>query len=159
MRFYPDSRSGVTRIKLPRLDNGEQRGVLEVQTDIPGFGQPLLFLATHLDHRPKNEERLASAQAVLDITADQPDRPALLAGDLNDLPESAVLNRIEQQWRRANSSVLPTIPVANPRRQIDYILLRPAARWRVTETKVIDDRVASDHRPIRATLELVPALN
>jgi endonuclease/exonuclease/phosphatase family metal-dependent hydrolase len=141
------------------LDNGEQRGVLEVQADLPGFSHPLLFLATHLDHRPKNEERLASAQAILDITADQPDQPALLAGDLNDLPESAVLNRFGQQWSRANVNVLPTIPVENPRRQIDYILLRPSARWRVIETKVVNEAVASDHRPIFATLELLPDSN
>ena len=145
--------------KLPRLDDGEQRGVLEVQADLPGFSHPLLFLATHLDHRPKNEERLASAQAILDITADQPDRPALLAGDLNDLPESAVLNRFGQQWGRANVNVLPTIPVENPRRQIDYILLRPPARWRVIETKVVNEAVASDHRPIFVTLELLPDSN
>jgi len=141
--------------KLPRLDNGEQRGVLEVHAELPGFSQPLLFLATHLDHRPKNEERLASAQAILDITAQQPDRPALLAGDLNDLPESDVLNRFGQQWSRSNVNVMPSIPVENPRRQIDYILVRPSSRWRVIETKVINEALASDHRPIFAVLELL----
>jgi endonuclease/exonuclease/phosphatase family metal-dependent hydrolase len=145
-----------TNHKLTRFDNGEQRGVLEVYFELSGLRHPLLFLATHLDHRPNNEERLASAQAILEIMADQPDRPALLAGDLNDIPDSAVLNRFGQQWGRANANVLPTIPVANPRRQIDYILLRPSARWRVVEAKVIDESVASDHRPIFATLELLP---
>jgi endonuclease/exonuclease/phosphatase family metal-dependent hydrolase len=150
---------GHTNQKLPRLDDSEQRGILAVEIDLPGAGEPLLFLATHLDHRPKNEERLASAKAILEITANRPDRPALLAGDLNDTPESIVLSEFCRQWTRANVTVLPTIPVATPRRQIDYILLRPAGRWRVIETKVLDEAVASDHRPILATLELLPEPN
>ncbi len=142
-------------LKLPRFDNGEQRGVLELEIDLPGTDQPLLFLATHLDHRPKNEERLASVKSILEITAKQPDQPALLAGDLNDVPESAVLAGISQHWTRANVKLLPTIPVAKPTRQIDFVLLRPQGRWKVIETKVIEETVASDHRPILATLELL----
>jgi endonuclease/exonuclease/phosphatase family metal-dependent hydrolase len=145
--------------KLPRLDNSEQRGVLELEIELPRVNQPLLFLATHLDHRPKNEERLASARQIVAITASQPNRPALLAGDLNDVPESPVLVEFYKQWKRANDALLPTIPVENPRRQIDYVLVRPESRWKVIDVKVIDERKASDHRPIVATLELIDAAN
>ena len=40
-------------------------------------------------------------------------------------------------------------------RQIDYILVRPKERWKVIETKVLDEAVASDHRAIFAVIELV----
>jgi endonuclease/exonuclease/phosphatase family metal-dependent hydrolase len=142
-------------LKLPRLDDGEQRGVLQLEIDLPSSDQPLLFLATHFDHRPKNEERLASAKAILGMTANRPNQPALLAGDLNDLPDSAVLTEINQHWKRANEKPLPTIPVGKPARQIDFILLRPEGSWRVIETTVVEETVASDHRPILATLELL----
>ena len=49
---------------------------------------------------------------------------------------------------------MPTVPVGKPTRQIDFILVRPAARWKVIETKVLDEAVASDHRAIFAILEL-----
>ena len=49
---------------------------------------------------------------------------------------------------------MPTIPVREPARQIDYVLFRPAERWKVIETKVLDEPVASDHRPLLAVLEL-----
>ena len=142
-------------IKLPRFDDGEQRGVLKLEIDLPDTDQPLLFLATHFDHRRKNEERLASVKTILGITAKQSDQPALLAGDLNDVPESAVLTEVSQQWTRANMKPQPTIPVGKPTRQIDFVLLRPQSRWRVIETKVVEETVASDHRPILATLELL----
>jgi endonuclease/exonuclease/phosphatase family metal-dependent hydrolase len=145
--------------KLPCFDGGEQRGVLAVEIDLPGAAdsdddQPLLFLATHLDHRPKDEERLASAKAINELVAKHADQPAILAGDLNAVPESAVLTEFARAWQRSNDEVLPTIPVANPSRQIDYVLLRPASRWQSIETRVLDEAVASDHRPILAVLEL-----
>ena len=42
-----------------------------------------------------------------------------------------------------------------PAAQIDYVLCRPGKRFRVVESKVIDEAVASDHRPVFAVVELV----
>jgi endonuclease/exonuclease/phosphatase family metal-dependent hydrolase len=142
--------------KLPNVDAGEQRGVLEVELDAPGDKQPLLFLATHLDHRRDDRERLASAKAIAELAAGQGERPMLLVGDLNATPDSAVMTEFGKSWRRANDEILPTIPVNQPARQIDYVMLRPAERWKVIDVKVIDEPVASDHLPILATVELLP---
>jgi endonuclease/exonuclease/phosphatase (EEP) superfamily protein YafD len=38
-------------------------------------------------------------------------------------------------------------------RTIDYVLPRKADGWRVVETQVIEERVASDHRPVLVVLE------
>jgi endonuclease/exonuclease/phosphatase family metal-dependent hydrolase len=140
---------------LSSLDSGEQRGVLAVEIALPGGGE-LLLMATHLDHRRDDAERLASAAAINKLVAQSPDRPALLAGDLNAVPESAVLKRLRESWTDTAAKPLPTIPVAQPERQIDFVLVRPAARWKVIETTVLDEQVASDHRPLLSVLELQP---
>ena len=140
--------------KLPRFNNGEQRGVLELAIDVPGNPSPLLLMATHLDHRTDDAERLASAKAINEMLAELPRRPALLVGDLNAIPDSRVMSEFATAWTRSNDQVLLTIPVVTPKRQIDYIFFRPTDRWKVLEAKVIDEQVASDHRPILAVLEL-----
>lgn len=152
------SRLPIRRYKnhlLPSLDGGEQRGVLEVEVEMPDGGG-MLLLATHFDHRRDDRERLASAQAINDLLAERTNGPAVLAGDLNDVPDSQTLRRLEACWSRVNEQPLPTIPVDQPTRQIDFILFRPAERWKTIEVRVLDEAVASDHRAIFAVLELLP---
>jgi endonuclease/exonuclease/phosphatase family metal-dependent hydrolase len=151
---WPIARSENHR--LPNVDAGEQRGVLEVHVTPPGQAQPIVLWATHFDHRPSDAERRLSAQAIADRVAKQPDVPALLVGDLNDVPSSPTLAALTTRWTRSNLEILPTIPVGKPARQIDYVLFRPADRWRPVESRVLDEAVASDHRPLLAVLELRP---
>lgn len=142
---------------LPSFDDGEQRGVLVAEVQPDDFEEHLLFLATHLDHRSDDRERFASARAINALIRKRHRVPAILAGDLNDTPDSRVLKRFAQEWSRTNEQALPTVPVGRPTRQIDFILVRPAARWNVREVRVLDEKVASDHRPILAILEWLPA--
>jgi endonuclease/exonuclease/phosphatase (EEP) superfamily protein YafD len=81
--------------------------------------------------------------------------PAVLAGDLNDIRGSQALQILERDWRIANDGELPTIPVERPARQIDFVLVRPRERWRLVESRVLPEAVASDHRAILSVLELV----
>jgi endonuclease/exonuclease/phosphatase family metal-dependent hydrolase len=141
---------------LPLLDEGEQRGVLIVEVVVPNEASPLVLMATHLDHRRDDKERLASADAINHLASKLEGRPALLAGDLNDTPDSPTLQRLAAHWTLANKKAMPTVPVDRPARQIDFILYRPAERWKVIATRVLDEAVASDHRAIFAELELRP---
>jgi endonuclease/exonuclease/phosphatase family metal-dependent hydrolase len=141
--------------QLPNVDAGEQRGVLEVHVEAPGARTPVVLWATHFDHRSNDAERRASAQSIEARIRQQPDAAALLVGDLNDVPASPTLKLLGAMWTRSNTDLLPTIPVGKPARQIDYVLYRPANRWRTIETRVLDEAVASDHRPLLAVLELV----
>jgi endonuclease/exonuclease/phosphatase family metal-dependent hydrolase len=157
--------------KLPNHDQGEQRGVLQVEVQPPGSAGPLLLLATHFDHRRNDAERVASAALINELTGKLLHSPALLAGDLNDVPESQALRELQVRWTVARGPVareteasaaakpspLFTIPVEKPTRQIDFVLVRPAERWKVIDVQVLEEKVASDHRPILATLELLPA--
>ena len=141
---------------LPNIDNSEQRGVIAAEIEIPKLREPLLLLATHLDHRPDVKERIASAKFINQLVGKENIQPGLLAGDLNDVIGSETLNEFDAMWIRANAEPLATIPVTSPTRQIDFIMFRPHERWKVVEVKVLDEAVASDHRAIFAVLEFMP---
>lgn len=142
--------------KLPNIDKGEQRGILEVVIALPESKEKLVFWATHLDHRRNPQERIESAKAINKLIEKQSEALAILAGDLNATPNSEPLKEFAKKWMRTNKTILPTIPVKKPSRQIDYVLIRPESRWKVIETKVLSEAVASDHRAILAVLELLP---
>ena len=153
------SRFPITRHQnhlLPNIDRGEQRGVIEAEIEIPKSSEFVLLLATHLDHRGEERERLASAKFINELVAQHSDRPALLAGDLNATPNSKTLQRFGEMWTRVNEKPMATVPVRKPAKQIDFILYRPRDRWKAIEVKVLDESVASDHRAIFSVLELVP---
>jgi endonuclease/exonuclease/phosphatase family metal-dependent hydrolase len=132
---------------LPNVDEGEQRGVLEVELDC-GEGRRLIVWATHLDHRTPDRERFESAQRIQSLAAEHGQAPMILAGDLNAVPDSRVLEEFRKAWRAPNDRPLPTIPVRQPARQIDYVLLSTASPWMVRETRVLEEAVASDHRAL-----------
>ena len=142
--------------QLPNLDQGEQRGGLEVGVKVPGAKAPLTLLATHLDHRRPDAERIASARRINQLISEQPGNSAILAGDLNAVPDSKPLEILREQWTSTSPREMPTVPVVRPARQIDYILVRPAGRWRVIETIVLREAVASDHRAVLSVLEWSP---
>jgi endonuclease/exonuclease/phosphatase family metal-dependent hydrolase len=140
--------------RLPLRDNGEQRGALEVEIQYSPDLPPFTLIATHFDHRPSDQERIESATMINQMVATSDSLHAILAGDLNDDPASRTLVELETQWQCTNAEPLPTIPVDKPTRQIDFVLFRPTTRWTTIETRVLDEPLASDHRPILATLEL-----
>ncbi len=141
---------------LPNFDAGEQRGVLMTDVSLPGGTQSLILLATHFDHRANDRERMASTLKISELCEQFVSTPMLLAGDLNDTPESRTLEALQPTWSLTSDSAQPTIPVARPARQIDFILYRPGKRWKILETRVLAEAIASDHRPILAVLELLP---
>ena len=145
-----------TNHKLQSYYPNEQRGLLEVEVTLPEGRGPLLFCATHFDYRGGSPERLPSAVTANELIAMKNGVPAILAGDLNEPPDGAAVVALSKVWKRTNAGELPTFPVDKPTRQIDHILVHPPARWRVIETRVLDEAVASDHRAILAVLELLP---
>lgn len=137
---------------LPNRDNGEQRGALFVELAVPQSQAGLTFIATHLDHRKPDEERLASAEFINALVLPDAGRSFLIAGDLNATPDSAVLTKFLEKWTNTTAKSLPTIPSDKPSRQIDFIMMRRAGRWKTVECRVLDEAVASDHRAIFAEL-------
>lgn len=154
------SRFPITRHKnhlLPNVDESEQRGVIVADIPVPQIQEPLRLFATHLDFRADDRERLASVKLINELAAKEPNRPSVLAGDLNDTPDSHTLTNLKTIWTPANTKPQATVPVKNPTRQIDFVLYRPAHRWKVIEFNVLDEAVASDHRAVLAVLEWRPS--
>ncbi len=144
----------TTNHKLPNIDKGEQRGMLDCTIEVSG--QSVRVLATHFDHRRDDRERLESIEVANQLAKNGEGTPTLLIGDLNADFDSAVLKKARDVWSLTNQQRMNTIPVNNPQRQIDFILAYPAERWRTVEVKVLEnENVASDHLPILAELELV----
>ncbi len=149
---YPIVSQSNTR--LPNRKEGEQRGVLAAVIELPDGIPRLTFLSTHFDHRADAQERIASAVSINQQFGLIMNRWRLMAGDLNDGPQSQTIRELAKHWRVTNEQALPTIPVASPSRQIDFVLVANSEPWNVIETHVIDERVASDHRPIVSIVEL-----
>lgn len=135
---------------------GEPRSALCVTLEDPNKDSSLgdiLFIATHLD--TAKEPRLASVPLIRKIIETNPEQPAILAGDLNARPGSPTMLTLQKDWLNATSAEgLLTSPANQPRSQIDYILVHPAKTWKTVEAKVIEEPVASDHRPILATIRV-----
>ncbi|WP_341214934.1 endonuclease/exonuclease/phosphatase family protein [uncultured Wocania sp.] len=138
---------------LGARENKEPRAALEVNVQIKS-GDSIRFIGTHLDHTNDETDRISQAKQINAIFS-QDEVPTILAGDLNATPESETMQVFYQEWKQSFKENIPTYPAVNPKIKIDYILFRPANRWRVIETKVIDEEIASDHRPVLSVLELL----
>lgn len=143
---------------VPHSDGREPRIVLEAEVDLDPLGgtqSTVRILVTHLDQLAGDVDRLAAVEVIERVVAERGDTPMILAGDLNAAPGSAPLERLRESWLIAgDGEPFPTIPAARPVRRIDYSLCRPPGRWRVAETRVLEEVEASDHRPIAASLEI-----
>ncbi len=131
----------------------EPRSALEVNIVIQS-GDSIRFVGTHLDHTEDGTDRINQAKQLNDLfTKDS--IPSILVGDLNAEPESNTMSIFYKEWGKSFSENTPTWPSVNPTRKIDYILFRPVNRWRVLETKVIINEIASDHCAVLSVLELI----
>jgi endonuclease/exonuclease/phosphatase family metal-dependent hydrolase len=147
------SRLPVLGSAVHPLPGEEPRALLEVR--LKARSQEIVFFSTHLDATRPEDHRKAAGEQIVKIARTRGKTPAILAGDLNTVPERATLPVLTEAWTIAGGpQERPTVPVENPKRQIDWILFRPADRWRTVEVRVLDEKMASDHRPILAVLEL-----
>jgi endonuclease/exonuclease/phosphatase family metal-dependent hydrolase len=120
------------------------------------------FITTHFDYLESigsELARMASIEVIEEIfVKDSAKIPYILTGDFNSTPESNVLKQIELKgWVKEDfGQQLYTVPVPSVTKQIDYIMVRPKKMWHITDVRVIEEGLASDHYPIIMTLELLP---
>lgn len=140
---------------LPQSIPTEQRGMLEVHVTVAG--RSIVFFATHFDYHGDDNERLASARMLRGLLEDSNIQTAIVAGDLNALPESNTIAQIREfliDTHNPDTGDGFTFPADKPDRRIDYILHNPGSGLRAVECRVIDEPVASDHRPLLTVFEL-----
>jgi endonuclease/exonuclease/phosphatase family metal-dependent hydrolase len=97
---------------------------------------------------------MAQARRLLEVLLPE-EGPVILAGDFNSTPDSAVMDLIGETFTvpdKGNDRF--TFPSHRAEREIDFVAFRPPDRFAVVESRVIDEPVASDHRPVFLMLEI-----
>ena len=137
---------------LPQKAGREQRIALFAVIDgVRG----LTFTTTHLDHQIETI-RVDQARALNEFFEKKQSSVSILAGDFNAAPQTEPMQILLKEWEdSASENAAPTIPAEKPTKRIDYILFRqPKAAWRVVRSEVLDEPVASDHRPVLSRLQV-----
>ncbi len=142
-------------IPLPFTPGDEPRAALEITTVLPSK-DTISFIGTHLDHLKNEANRIMQVKQINKVFASNP-YPTILAGDLNAEPESTPMKILEEIWAASyrHDTLSYTYPSKDPVKKIDYVLFYPANRWRVLETRAIEDPIASDHCAYLVILELL----
>lgn len=137
---------------LPQREGREPRIAIECTVEVPGLKKPLVFISVHLDHQIE-EIRIDQVKKLNELFAGS-DKYFVMAGDFNARPENKTMQLMLETWADSSSkSPAPTIPSDKPRSRIDYVLLRPTNLWETLDSKVLDEPVASDHRPLWVKLK------
>lgn len=138
-----------TNHELP--EGAEPRSSLAIRVQLPDGAGELVFAGIHFYRT--DEERMAQARRLLHVL--EPETvPVILAGDFNSTPDSAVMAFIGKTFAiPAKGDDHLTFPSDRPDREIDFIVYRPSERFTVVESRVIDEPVASDHRPLLLVVE------
>lgn len=152
---YPFLKTG--KVDLPTHKGNEPRIAIESLLILPA-GDTIRFVGTHLDHQKDSSERIEQVEALNKIFLDEK-IPTILAGDLNDIPGSETIKHLEALWGSSYdiTDPVPTFPSHAPEKKIDYVMFYPKDRWKVVESEVLCDKVASDHCAVLVVLELLPS--
>ncbi|RYZ56618.1 MAG: endonuclease [Chitinophagaceae bacterium] len=140
---------------LPTDDNtkGEHRTLATATIVLPG-NQKFVFACTHLDAQRDDVNRQLQIKKILELLQKE-SLPVVIAGDFNALPTSSVIQQLDRFFTRSCVVLCPyTIPEMAPNRTIDYIAFTPAKNFAVLSHSVIDESYASDHRPVKAVLQI-----
>lgn len=131
--------------RLP--DGDEPRSSVTVTIESPKTGNHVRVSDIHF-YRTE-EERLAQAMKLLEYL-DDGSIPTILSGDFNSEPGTRVMTYLaDQGWQIVDKGKQSnTFPSYGPEKEIDYMLLKPAAGFRLISHTVLDEPVASDHAPI-----------
>jgi endonuclease/exonuclease/phosphatase family metal-dependent hydrolase len=143
----------IERSTNHRLPEGpEPRSSLAVRVSLPGDAGEMVFASIHFYRTA--EERMAQARRLLEILEPE-EQPVILAGDFNSRPGSEVMEQIGETFAIPDKGDDRfTFPSDRPDREIDFIVYRPADRMTVLESRVIDEPVMSDHRPVFLVVEI-----
>ena len=132
------------------------RGAIAVTVRNPE-GQTIRFVSTHFQHNVP-ADRADEAHAINRLFAKPDDTtPTILAGDMNATPDSEPVSILIEHWTNATDTPpAATAPATNPKSRIDYVFFRPTQCFRLISARVINESLASDHRPVFAELEFNP---
>jgi endonuclease/exonuclease/phosphatase family metal-dependent hydrolase len=134
-------------------EGNEPRIALLAKVILPD-GRLLNVINIHFDWVRDDSFRFAQAMRLTEHL-DALSGPCLLIGDFNDQPGSRTLNLFAGRMLSADKPAGDrfTFSSTDPSREIDFVFAAPPEAWQVSEVKVIDQPLASDHRPVSAKLQ------
>lgn len=130
----------------------EHRAALAGRIRVGDNGPEVIVVGIHLVWT--GEERYSQAARLIEIFKDEK-APVILAGDFNSRPDSDVMVLVREAWYIPDKGEDHfTFPSDAPDREIDFITYRPRDRFEIVEHRVVDEPVASDHRPLLLELRI-----
>lgn len=138
----------VRMLSLPGRE--EQRALLIVEF------KDYLYSCVHLSLT--EEDRMKSVE-IIKAEAAKVRKPFFLAGDFNDSPTSTCMKEVQKEFQLLSNVKYATFPANKPVDVIDYILAYKATtgNYVVTSARVIDEPLASDHRPLLTEIRFAEA--
>ena len=123
----------------------------ETRTLILAEFEDYIYCCTHLSLT--EEDRMKSLEIVKSFTASYK-KPLFLAGDMNAEPESDFIKELQKDFQILSNPKQSTYPAPEPKETIDYItaLKSNANGFALISSQVLDEPIASDHRPILVEL-------
>lgn len=131
------------RVPLPGAEEERTLLLAEFENYVMGV--------THLSLT--DADRLASVD-ILAREAAAFDKPLILAGDFNASPDSPAIEALSQTFTPLSDAASPTFPADNPTVTIDYIMYKGDNPPAVLSSQVVNEPMASDHRPVVCLLRL-----
>ena len=142
------------RHPLPR--GAEPRCALEVQVLAQGLPLPISFVCIHNDWTSESI-RVSQIQALLKLLQKR-DNPLILAGDFNgERTDESMKLLAKAPWKILDKDGTKTYPADKPEVEIDFFVIRNFPEISINQ-RVINEQVASDHRPVFMIMSL-PKIN
>lgn len=138
---------------LPFPDtSGEARVLATVKVTLPS-GSVIRFGCTHFDLVTENKK--AEIAEIIAINGKET-LPFIFAGDLNSWEDSGIIATLDTKFTRTCTGCPLTSPANNPQHTIDYIAFKhPENNFTIISHKVVNEKYASDHRPIVAEIGII----
>ncbi len=144
-----------TNTHLQMIRQGEQRGIL--QTTVSVAGKQVVFMATHIDYRREDDERIMNVAEFKRIVKRYSGLPVIICGDFNDTPGSRTYANMTEEfvdvWAKVGDGPGYTITSTNPTKRIDYIWLHKEQDSLEPLRASVIKTPASDHLPLVAELQ------
>lgn len=143
---------GLLTKQVPlRLQTLPLPGREEARTLILAEFTDYIYCCTHMSLT--EEDRMKSLELVKAFTSSST-KLLFLAGDMNAEPESGFIKELQKDFQILSNPKQHTFPAPDPKETIDYIatLKQNAKGFAVISAKVINEPMASDHRPILVEL-------
>lgn len=140
-----ESPLSVRQVKLPGRE--EERALVACEFN------DYVFACTHLSLT--EEDRMLSIPLIVEM-AQSSEKPFFLAGDFNAHPEDGFMKELAKYFTAVCETEEMSFPADNPDERLDYIVVfnRDSSLVTPVESQVLDQPVASDHRPVVADIEL-----